>query len=74
MRKRKYLTVLQYAEAWKKTSRAIYQRISVGKLLVIDEPAGGRGKLVPVCECPDNYFPGRSLCSACKKEVETTQK
>lgn len=73
MGKLRYLTVTQYAEVWEKSPQAIYQRIAAGKILTIPEPDGGRGKLIPVCDCPDNYFPDRSLCITCKKELEAAQ-
>lgn len=68
-----YLTVRQYANLWDKHENSIYKRISEGKILTIPEPDGGRGRLIPVCQCGDNYFPGRSLCLSCKKDLEVEQ-
>lgn len=74
MGKIRWISVKEYAGLWEKTDQAIYSRINSGKMIAIPEPDGGSGKQVPVCECGDNFFPGRSLCIACKKEVEAKLK
>lgn len=65
-----FLTVRRYAELWEKHEQTIYRRIDEGKILTIPEPDGGKCKIIPVCHCDANYFPGRSICLHCKKELE----
>lgn len=62
-----YMTVRAYAETVGKSEKTIYTRISMGKLAAIPEPGGGKGKLIPVCTCEENLFPGKSLCPDCEK-------
>lgn len=69
-----YITVKRYAELWEKTESTIYKRVSAGKLTVVPEPGGGQGKLIPVCNCDDNYFPGRDLCQKCQKSLNHLEK
>jgi len=66
----RYLTVDAYAQAWGKHPQTIYLRISLGKILVVSEPGGGRGKLIPVCDCKTNLFPGKGLCDSCEDEFK----
>ena len=62
-----YVTVKRYAEIVEKSEKTIYTRINMGKLGTIPEPGGGKGKLIPVCNCEDNLFPGKALCPACEE-------
>jgi len=74
MSKLKYLTIKHYAKVWLRHENSIRNRIAEGKLLAISEPGSGRGILIPVCECEDNHFPGRSLCINCKRGFEAPNK
>lgn len=65
----RWIQVKEYASLWGKSDKAIYARIKTGKLKVKREPDGGQ-IVVPVCDCFDNYFPGRTLCDKHKAEVE----
>lgn len=69
MGKIRWITIKEYAGLWGKSESTIYSRISAGKMTAITEPNGG-GKLVPVCDCNDNFFPGRSPCISCQKELD----
>ena len=67
----KYLTVNTYAALWNKTPGAIYLRISAGRLFAIPEPGGGKGLLIPVCECKSNPFPSKNICVACEGQLKS---
>lgn len=68
-----YVTVKRYAEILGKSERTIYNRITTGRLETIPEPGGGKGRLIPVCTCEDNLFPGKALCPACEENFAQKQ-
>ena len=66
-----YKTVKVYAEMWKRHEKTIYLKIAHKKIIACKEP-GGNGILIPVCDCKNNHFPEKTLCTSCAVQFNTT--